>query len=183
MARNIEVKARVDDLDAVARRVAPLATHGPEAITQDDTFFHAQNGRLKLRVFGDGSGELIAYDRGDTTGPKTSDYVRCPVPDPALLREALARSCGQRGRVRKQRTLYRVGPTRVHLDVVEGLGSFVELEVVLAADQTADEGAAVARSLLTALGIGEHQLLAGAYIDLIDELADELAEPQEPSPR
>lgn len=171
MARNIEVKARVDDLEAVARRAAPLSRHGPEAIAQDDTFFHAPNGRLKLRVFGDGSGELIAYDRSDRAGPKTSDYVRCPVAEPALLREALARSCGQRGRVRKQRTLYLIGATRVHLDEVEGLGTFVELEVMLTDDQTAEEGAAVARSLLAAFGIGEQQLLAGAYIDLLDDLA------------
>lgn len=169
MARNVEIKARIESVNALEPRVAALADVGPTAIAQDDTFFHCPHGRLKLRVFADGHGELIAYDRGDTSGPKISDYVRAPIAEPAALREALTRACGQRGRVVKQRTLYLIGPTRVHLDVVEGLGHFLELEVVLRDDQSAAEGEAVAQRLLAALGIAPSQLLPAAYIDLLEQ--------------
>jgi len=168
MARNIEIKARLSGIEALESQVAALADSGPRLILQDDSFFHAAHGRLKLRVFADGSGELIAYDRGDQTGPKLSNYLLVPAPDPAALRAALARSCGLRGRVRKQRTLYLIGATRVHLDRVEGLGDFLELEVVLRDDQPEHEGIAVAHALLARWGIGEHQLIAGAYIDLLE---------------
>lgn len=131
MHRNTEIKARVPDLDALTRRVAPLATAGPTAIAQDDTFFACPNGRLKLRDFGDGHGELIFYQRADQTGPKTSFYRITTTAEPDRLREVLTLAHGQTGRVRKQRTLYLVGRTRVHLDRVEGLGTFMELEVVL----------------------------------------------------
>ena len=169
MARNVEIKARIGSVAALEPRVAALADTGPTAIAQDDTFFHCPHGRLKLRVFADGRGELIAYDRSDTSGPKLSDYVRAPIAEPAALREALTRACRQRGRVIKQRTLYLIGPTRVHLDVVEGLGHFLELEVVLRDDQSAAEGEAVSQRLLAALGIAPGQLLAAAYIDLLEQ--------------
>jgi len=169
MARNIEIKARlpqgIDEVEARARR---LADHGPELLLQDDTFFLVPRGRLKLREFADGSAELIAYHRPDTEGPKLSDFIRTPVPDPAALRRSLALTCGLRGRVRKQRTLYLVGQTRVHLDRVEGLGDHLELEVVLRDDQGAEHGEAVARDLIAQLGIAADQLIAGAYIDLLE---------------
>jgi len=82
----------------------------PQLIHQDDTFFTVPHGRLKLRVFGDGTGELIHYHRADADGPKLSDYVLAPVPEPESLREALTRACGLLGRVKKNRILVLVGP-------------------------------------------------------------------------
>ena len=169
MARNVEIKARVGDVAALEPAVARLADSGPTQIAQDDSFFHCARGRLKLREFADGSAELIAYQRADSTGPKLSIYLRSPAGDPASLRHALAASCGLRGRVVKQRTLYLVGAVRVHLDVVEGLGHFCEIEVVLREDQSVAKGERLARELLAALGIDDAQLVAGAYIDLIEE--------------
>ncbi len=169
MARNTEIKARVDaGLAQLEALVRPLADHGPQQLQQDDTFFHCAKGRLKLRQFADGSGELIAYDRADAQGPKTSTYAVVPAPDPQALREALARSCGLRGRVRKQRTVYLVGQTRVHLDRVEGLGEFMELEVVLRDDQSDSDGQSVAQALMARLQVPASALLAGAYLDLLE---------------
>ena len=167
MARNVEIKAHLVHIETIAPTVAALADAGPTFIAQDDTFFHCPNGRLKLRVFAGGRGELIAYERSDTAGPKLSNHVRAEVADPDALREALTRACGQRGRVVKQRTLYLVGATRVHLDVVQGLGHFLELEVVLRDNETVEQGQAVARGLLETLGLGPDQLVPLAYIDLL----------------
>ncbi|QJR15364.1 class IV adenylate cyclase [Usitatibacter palustris] len=167
MPRNIEIKARVIDPAATERRARAIATEGPTDLVQDDTFFAAAHGRLKLREFADGRGELIHYTRADDAGPKASDYVLTPVPDPAGLRESLARAVGVIGRVRKRRRLYIVDRTRVHLDAVEGLGDFIELEVVLAEGETLEAGHAVAESLMASLGIERAQLLQGAYLDLL----------------
>jgi adenylate cyclase class IV len=166
MARNIEIKARLESLDALLPRAQALAAGPPELIQQDDTFFHCTQGRLKLRVFADGGGELIHYRRDDTPGPMLSDYVRVPVPEPDLLREALGRGCGVAGRVVKRRWLLMVGQTRVHLDDVQGLGQFIELEVVLREAQSAEQGVAIAEALMQALGLANAPRLAGAYVDL-----------------
>jgi len=140
MARNIEIKARVEDIARLATKVAAIADDGPSVILQDDTFFRCDSGRLKLRSFPDGSGELIFYRRANQEGPKESFYLRSPTSAPDNLRESLALAYGAVGRVRKHRTLFLVGRTRVHLDQVEGLGQFLELEVVLGEGERSENG-------------------------------------------
>jgi adenylate cyclase class IV len=167
MARNVEIKARIASVEALLPRARLLADGPEERIEQDDTFFVCARGRLKLRDFRDGSGELIHYTRPDTEGPKVSDYVRAAASDPSALREALSRAHGVAGRVRKARLLLRAGATRIHLDRVEGLGDFLELEVVLRDDQSEAEGHAIAQRLLDGLGIPPSQCMAGAYLDLL----------------
>ncbi len=168
MARNVEIKAILDaSIESLLPRARALAD-GPEArIEQDDTFFACAHGRLKLRDFGDGTGELIHYERADTPGPKLSDYVRAPTTDPAALREALTRAHGAIGRVRKTRWLLMVGQTRIHLDRVHGLGDFMELEVVLRDGQSAADAEAMAERLMGELGIARRQRVAGTYLDLL----------------
>lgn len=167
MARNIEIKARLAGIPELLPRVAALATGGPEEIDQDDTFFRCAGGRLKLRTFADDRGELIFYRRADRQGPKESSYLIAPTAAPGALRELLARSNGEAGRVVKHRTVYLAGRTRVHLDRVEGLGDFLELEVVLRDDEDAAAGVAVAHVLMDRLGVRADQLVEGAYVDLL----------------
>lgn len=170
MPRNVEIKVRLEDAIGMRVRVREIADAGPELIVQDDTFFHSPEGRLKLRVFADGSGELIYYQRADTTGPKESFYLLAAADDPDALRNVLAHAYGVIGRVRKVRTLFLSGRTRLHLDSVEGLGEFLELEVVLNDGETVGTGKEEAHRLLERLGVNTEQLVEGAYMDLAREL-------------
>lgn len=171
MSRNIEIKARVLHPEELQARAAAIADQGPFVIAQDDTFFACPHGRLKLRAFsgkeGENQGELIFYRRADTTGPKESYYLITPTASPDTLRATLTEAYGQIGRVRKQRTLYLTGATRIHLDRVDGLGDFMELEVVLDEGQAAEQGMAIAHALMAELGIAGDQLVEGAYLDLL----------------
>lgn len=167
MPRNIEIKARIRNIESVLPKAASLADAGPTEIFQDDTFFESKNGRLKLRAFSPESGELIFYRRADRRGPKESFYVISPATSPDTLRECLSLACGQIGRVRKKRTLYLAGRTRIHLDRVEGLGDFLELEVVLHENEDPEAGEAVALDLMNKLDVSPDQLIEVAYIDLL----------------
>jgi predicted adenylyl cyclase CyaB len=169
MARNIEIKARIASVESLLPRVVGLADEGPTEIRQDDTFFRCQAGRLKLRDFVDGTGELIFYRRADLAGPKESFYVRSVTSDPEALRECLSLAYGQAGRVVKQRILFMVGRTRVHLDRVARLGDFLELEVVLAENESPEAGSAEAHELMNKLGIEPAHLIEQAYVDLLSE--------------
>ena len=171
MPRNVEIKARIDSVEALVPKATAIATEGPTDIAQDDTFFHCDTGRLKLRMFTPDAGELIFYRRADARGPKESFYVRTPTADPAGLRDALSLACGLAGRVRKQRTLFISGRTRIHLDRVEGLGDFIELEVVLDEDEPIDVGVKQARALMALLGIATDRLVETAYVDLLGHAA------------
>jgi adenylate cyclase len=171
MARNIEIKARVADAGALLTRAKAIADHGPVEIWQDDTFFACERGRLKLRAFSAEEGELIFYRRPDQEGPKESFYILTPTRAPDSLRQSLSLAYGEVGRVRKRRTLFMHGRIRIHLDEVEGLGSFMELEVVLRDDEPADVGRREAEALMDALGIERSQLVDRAYVDLLVERA------------
>lgn len=168
MNRNVEIKARLSDPAHTRALAAGLSETEPVWIEQRDTFFCVERGRLKLREFGDGSGELIWYERPDRAGPGESRYTVVPTQHPARLVTALRRSLGLRGVVKKRRGLFVVGATRIHLDEVEGLGAFLEIEVVLDLDDEVPRGAAIARDLMLKLGIRPEDLVDVAYIDLLE---------------
>jgi adenylate cyclase class IV len=166
--RNIEIKAVVPDLETIRVKASALAGGSPQVHEQHDTFFVVPRGRLKVRAFPDGLGELIAYERANQHGPKLSTYSRVPCRDARELAETLARVLPVRGVVAKHREVFLAGRARIHLDRVDGLGSFVELEVVLRDDESPEAGYAEARQLLAALDIPDSALLPSAYIDLFD---------------
>ena len=168
MPTNIEIKALVENFTSLLPVVAAMADSAPDHIDQDDTFFTCPNGRLKLRALGDGHGVLIFYRRADDLGPKSSFYVHSETSDPDGLRSVLALAYGAAGRVRKHRVVFQVGPAQVHLDRVDGLGEFLELEVAVGDIFTADTAEAEAHRLVAAFGIADEALVKGAYLDLLD---------------
>jgi predicted adenylyl cyclase CyaB len=167
MPANIEIKARLCDPAAAEAIAIRLCDFGPELIHQEDVFFHAEAVRLKLRIFTPDCGELIRYERADTADARLSQYAIAATSNPQALLEILSKLLGVAGVVKKDRTLYLMGQTRVHIDRVEDLGDFLELEVVLRPGQSADEGKVIAEALLIEFGIGADQLIGEAYIDLL----------------
>jgi predicted adenylyl cyclase CyaB len=168
MPSNIEIKARVRDFAEIQRRAESISDAPVRVIPQEDTFFHAEKGRLKLRQLASDQGQLIYYARPNQEGPKRSEYHIFHTSDPANLKRVLALAYGIRGVIRKTRYLYLVGQTRVHLDDVEGLGHFMELEVVMQEEQSDAEGQAIAEELMARLGVEKTDLLEGAYMDLLE---------------
>ena len=172
MPSNIEIKAHVRDFDEIRRRAEQLSNTPVEVIPQEDTFFNVSQGRLKLRVLSENKGQLIYYTRADQDGPKRSDYHISLISDPENLKQVLELAYGIRGIVRKTRYLYLVDQTRVHLDEVEGLGQFMELEVVMQEGQSDAEGQLIAEGLMAVLGVERSDLLEGAYMDLLESSLD-----------
>jgi predicted adenylyl cyclase CyaB len=168
MPRNIEIKARLSQVEEQRARAALLAEGDPEVIVQEDVFFHVPQGRLKLRRLSPTHGELIFYERANQTGPKISTYMLVETDRPEQLKAVLAAAHGIRNTVRKTRQLYRVGRTRIHIDHVESLGHFLELEVVLGELEDPGIGAREAHDLMQQLGISAMQLVEGAYVDLLE---------------
>jgi predicted adenylyl cyclase CyaB len=165
--KNIEIKARILDVESLMSRIRSFCSTEPINIHQTDTFFHCVNGRLKLREFGDGSGELIYYKRKDSAGPKLSEYIRYQTNDPDGLKKAMIPAYGIYGVVQKERTLIIHNQTRIHIDKVKYLGDFLELEVVLNPNQTIEEGQIIASKIMNKLEIKSKDLIETAYIDLL----------------
>ena len=170
--RNVEIKARARDFETQMQRAARLAEGSVTHLLQEDIFFNVPVGRLKLRKLEDGSAELIQYDRDDSPSPRQSQYLFFRTNDTEGLQEVLAKALGIRAIVRKKRAVYLVGQTRIHLDRVEGLGPFIELEVVLDRGQDVQYGIAVAEDLMLKLKIQKEDLVPTAYVDLVNPGAE-----------
>jgi homotetrameric cytidine deaminase len=169
MARvNVELKARDADPAATAARCLALGAEDHGVLSQRDTYFARARGRLKLRDQGEDGAELIAYQRSDGSEPEESSYVIAPVAAPEQLGEALDAALGTTVVVVKRRRLFIWENVRIHLDEVQELGTFVELEAVVGSgsDDLAIAQAQVAR-LRTELAIDDDALLAVGYSDLL----------------
>ncbi|MCF7804063.1 MAG: class IV adenylate cyclase [Candidatus Marinimicrobia bacterium] len=169
MPSNIEIKAHIRDTGSLERKLRELVGDPVSKFTQKDTFFNAPYGRLKLRESPDSPPELIYYERDDTPDPTESRYNRMALSEMNYFAEILSASLGIRGVVEKKRKLYQYKNTRIHLDTVEDLGTFVELEVELTDNLSREEGHQMASQLMASLGIQETDLIDKAYIDLLEE--------------
>ena len=171
MAKNVEIKAYSADFVGQSAIARSLSAAEPVIIQQEDVFFNVPEGRLKLRILSPDRAELIFYRRPNQQGPKISEYEISVSKDPEGLKNILKSAYGIRNTVVKTRYLYISGRTRIHLDKVESLGEFVELEVVLADTESIEDGEKEAQLLMNNLNISHDQLIEVAYIDLLDRQA------------
>lgn len=165
--RNLELKARVADLVELRRRVQQIATQPPAHLKQVDTYFQCRAGRLKLRETVGRPAQLIWYDRADDTAVRLSRYLLVEVPDVDATRELLGAALGVRGTVRKRREVYLYRFVRIHLDQVEGLGDFVELEAVLDPSGDPMDAERTLADLQERLGLAADSLVGASYSDLL----------------
>jgi homotetrameric cytidine deaminase len=159
LRRNIELKATDPDPERSLAVCVSLGAEDRGVIVQRDTYFRVPAGRLKLREETPGGAHLIQYVRADGGSARESRYRIAPVEDGEALRAALDAALGTLVVVEKKRRLLSWEGVRIHLDRVEGLGSFVELEGVEQAD------ARHVDALREALEIGEERVIAESYAD------------------
>ena len=128
--RNVELKAKDPDPERSLAMCHSLGAVDRGVIAQRDTYFEVPNGGLKLREESPGDPHLIQFQRANRPQQRQSSYRIIPIEDSASLLAALRESLGERGVVMKRRHLFLWGEVRIHLDEVQGLGSFLELEAV-----------------------------------------------------
>ncbi len=169
MRENLEAKWRVEDLGEIRRKAEAVSAVFQWTRKQRDVFFVVPRGRLKLRIVDGRPGELIAYFRPDEANVRSSRYVVAQVPEPEPVLAALSATLQVLAEVRKERTLLLWRNVRVHLDQVEGLGSFVELESVVDRETPREEARANFERLSGALGLDPRQSVPQAYVELLLE--------------
>ncbi len=167
MARNLEIKARIADLSAARLVVERLGARDAHTVDQVDQYYQLDGDtRVKLRTFGDGHAELIHYRRPEVGGVRTSDYEVTPVRDEAT-RTRLVPKSRPVVVVRKRREVHMLDNVRIHLDTVEILGTFLELEAVVDATHDEAECARQIDAIAAALGLGDADLIRASYADLV----------------
>lgn len=135
-------------------------------LVQHDTFFGVAQGKLKLREEAEGAA-LIHYRRVHEGALEVSDYEIVPVTDPASLHALLTSALGVIAEIRKVRALLMRRNVRLHLDRVESLGSFGEIEAVAAAEEAPEIYRAEVDGILTALAVTPADLIRESYFELL----------------
>ena len=165
---NVEVKARIADLDKLKKKLGELGAEEKGTLRQTDTYFSVGKGRLKIReVEGLGEAELIYYEREDKASPRPCEALIARIPRGAV--DVLKKALPVKSVVRKERSIFELGPIEVHLDDVEGLGTFLELEVRTSPGIDEHKALDMAVDLLAKLGIGSEDLVPYSYGDLLAE--------------
>jgi len=168
MRRNIELKAMYPDLQSARRICAKLGAAHIGVDRQLDSFFKVTSGRLKLRESSLTGNSLIFYMREDKNQPKQSDYMIFSIHDNAtVLRELLARALGLFIQLSKTRDIYLYHATRIHLDEVDSLGTFVEFEYVLSETDSFEKGLEDLGKLKKNFDIHDSSLVDVSYSDLL----------------
>lgn len=166
---NLELKASVGDLGEARERVRIAGARLQGTEHQVDRYFRARGGHIKLRESSLDGAHLVVYLRpkGDTV--REARFHRLPVSDPEGLAGALEALLGAGGRVEKAREVWWWQDVRIHLDRVDGLGSFIEFEARL--DRIGDRAEADRRiaCLRERLGIEREDVVNGSYGEMIDD--------------
>lgn len=132
--KNIELKVKVGDRTAMTRLIRKLGAEREGILRQTDTYFDVPDGRLKLReTKGEAVSQLIFYSRPNKKASRLSEYdiLRMPEDEAEKLKRLLTHALSVKVIVKKERTLFIFGNTRIHLDRVTGLGDYLELETVM----------------------------------------------------
>jgi len=166
--RNLELKA-VDRDPGGSREICEgLGAEARGVLLQEDIYFDVPRGRLKLRREKGASAHLIAYERSNDSRQRESRYRIIEVEDDVELEAALASALGIKAVVKKARRLFLYEGVRIHLDRVDGLGSFIEFEgVATPEDPDLARFEALLAHLRHSLGIQDPDLIGDSYCDLI----------------
>ena len=168
MPRNLEIKARIIDREAAVAVARAMEPRQHAELKQTDTYFQVPLGRLKLREIEGQSSELIYYRRAEQTFRRLSTFERCTIQEPSGLKGILQLAYGIKTVVRKRRLVFLLKGTRIHIDDVESLGSFLEFEVPVGSSP--DEADRMMSHLVEAFKLREDDLIRESYADLMEEV-------------
>ena len=169
MPVNIEIKAQCTDHEFVENKLKELTARFMGTDHQLDTYFSVGKGRLKLRE-GNIENNLIYYHRADQSGPKKSDVLLYSTGEDHALKEILVQVLGTKTVVDKERHIYFIDNVKFHIDIVKGLGQFVEIEAIGEEGQE-DELEKQCRYYMTVLRIPDDALIDRSYSDMLMERA------------
>ena len=165
----VEIKAKCPDPGFVRKKLRSREAEFKGVDFQTDTYFNVREGRLKLRE-GNIENNLIYYRRDNIKGPKQSDVALGSVEPGSGLKEVLSKALGMLIAVKKKREIYFIGNIKFHIDEVEGLGCFVEIEAI---DKTGERSRETlleqCRSYIRLFAIQEDDLIDLSYSDLLIE--------------
>jgi predicted adenylyl cyclase CyaB len=165
---NLEIKVKILRKSNVIKRLKKLGARPVFVMEQTDYYFQLGANKEKLRIINNHEYQLITYHRIEKQGRKDSRYGIKKLG--ANEKDMLLKSRKIVKTVNKTRELWEYGNTRIHIDCVENLGNFLELETVIKGISLA-WGEDEFKTVANALRIDFTDAVAASYSDLVPALA------------
>lgn len=173
--KNFEFKAKVDEIEKYENKLLTLHPEFKGLDHQVDTYFNVQQGRLKLRE-GNIENSLINYDREDVAGLKESQVILYKHQPDIALKNILTKQLGVKVVVDKKRKIYFIDNVKFHFDVIENLGTFIEVEAIDDNDTfTIEELKNQCNTYFNFFELTEKHIIDRSYSDLSIENKSELS--------
>ncbi|MGM5488921.1 MAG: class IV adenylate cyclase [Nanobdellota archaeon] len=174
---NIEIKAHSSEQDKVRQILKARNADFKGEDHQVDTYFKVNHGRLKLRE-GTIENKLIHYAREDQEGPKQSHVTLYESTPGSSLKEILINANGVLVVVDKRREIYFIENIKFHIDTVEGLGTFIEIEAIDSDGSIGkDRLLAQCQEYLDLFEVQQEDLVSGSYSDMLVSSAKHKSHP------
>lgn len=170
--KNLELKSKYVNIEKLRQLMFELGAEYKKTMHQIDTYFVVPKGRLKLREIDGEESQLVYYERADESTSRYSNYSIVEITDVLGFKQMMTNALGVKAIVDKVRELWMYGNTRIHIDDVNSLGHFVELETVIT-NQTDTEAQAEHHFVKHALKIDDTQIVPVSYSDLILKISDQ----------
>jgi predicted adenylyl cyclase CyaB len=167
--QNLEAKFKLYDLERARKQAEAIKYQFKATLAQRDTFFRVKEGKLKLREE-ESAAWMIFYGREDSDDLKLSSYEIIPIAEPEKTRAMMTQALGTIATVRKTRILMMRDNVRLHLDLVDGLGEFGEVEAVLGEDGDLESSRPAVDELLRTLDVNRKNLIAASYFEMLRPL-------------
>lgn len=168
--KNFEFKAKIDEIEKYENKLLTLNPDFQGLDHQIDTYFNAQYGRLKLRE-GNIENSLINYDRENVSGSKESEIILYKHEPNIALKNILIRQLGVKIVVNKKRKIYFIDNVKFHFDIVENLGTFMEVEAIDSKEEfTKEELKEQCVKYFNFFELTQNNIIDKSYSDLIMEL-------------
>lgn len=164
MGKNFELKCKLNDIASFKRRNTCLSEFDRTIEEQVDIYYKVKTGRLKLRIINNTIGNLIFYERNESTNIRISKYIISKTIDFVELREILNKQFRVLVTVIKQRQIFLKDNIRIHLDTVKGLGKFLEIEIIYSNFQKARKQM---EEIIFLLNLNENNFINVSYSDLL----------------
>ncbi len=165
---NIEIKARSSRNNEIRKKLLEMGADFKGEDHQIDTYFKVDFGRLKLRE-GNIENNLIAYSRNNRKGSKKSEVVLYEAGNKTKdLKKVMESSHKILAVVDKRREIYFIDNVKFHLDRVNGLGEFMEIEAIdFSGDVGEEKLKKQCEEYMKILKIEEKDLIENSYSDML----------------
>lgn len=168
--KNFEFKAKIDEIEKYENKLLTLYPKFQGIDHQIDTYFNVPHGRLKLRE-GNIENSLINYDRENVSGTKESQIILYQHEPNVALKNILIRQLGLKIIVDKKRKIYFIDNVKFHFDIVENLGTFMEVEAIDSKEEfSIEELKQQCDKYFNFFELTQNDIIDKSYSDLIMEL-------------